>query len=153
VRDAKLAFQAGCGCPGQGSVQKQIRVAGNTVAPNVPNPHSVPAEQAATLPMPSLDSIPLSQLATALPMPASDASDVHVQVDAPFVFRAAEADPALSPAEIANLKTGPSPSLIDTLIAQNVSAPTEPVVSTNQKKHRGFFGRVGGFFAAMFAGK
>ena len=83
------------------------------------------------------------------PLPPSQASEVHVQVDAPFVFnaknRAASALPA--PVQAAkNLPMEDSPARqvhLDTVIQA-------PSPEKSKPEHRGFFRRVGGFFASIF---
>jgi hypothetical protein len=85
------------------------------------------------------------------PPPASQPNDVHVEVDAPLVFNAknrAAAGALPPPVQVAkDLPVDDSPSRqvhLDTVIQ---SPPPEP-----QKKaeHRGFFGRLGGFFSSIF---
>jgi hypothetical protein len=78
-----------------------------------------------------------------------------VQVEAPFIFRAAEAPALPEPTAIADLKLLEPSSKFDALLATNiVSPPAEPVVVAEKaKKRRGFLARLGGLFAAMFAGK
>jgi hypothetical protein len=88
------------------------------------------------------------------PLPASQPNDVHVQVDAPLVFtpksRAAAALPA--PAQATrDLPLDGSPSRQVHLDAVVQSPPPEVQnKAQNRPEHRGFFRRVGGFFAAIF---
>ncbi len=77
-------------------------------------------------------------------LPPSNAKDVHVQVDAPFVFRADDPSPAKSvpvvSIEILPLRS-PEPA---EPIAAAISAPGKP-------ERHGFFGKLRGFFASIFS--
>lgn len=84
------------------------------------------------------------------PLPASKPDDVHVQVDTPIVFSAKDraAEKAL-PAPVREAKELPveesaaRPAHLDGVIQ---SPPPEK----EKPEHRGFFRRVGGFFASIF---
>jgi hypothetical protein len=84
--------------------------------------------------------------------PVAGKSDVHVQVDVPFVFRGTDPAPALveqAQALPAGSRPGAAPPLSDPL------PPTVPVkgkelAAAGPAQHRGFFRRLGGFFAAIF---
>lgn len=73
-------------------------------------------------------------------LPASNPKEVHYQVDAPFVFRGDD----------------PTPPLIVGvgILPLRSATPAEPVAATvlppAQEEHRGFFGKIRGFFAAIF---
>jgi AMIN domain len=145
-----------CGCPPPSPVMR----AQASYAPNVPDSElpekvriggsEVPpptAAPSATSPAPTR----LSNGPETAPPPASQPNDVHVQVDAPLVFNAknrASAGALPEPVQAAkDLPVEDSPTRqvhLDTVIQ---SPPPEP-----QKKaeHRGFFRRVGGFFASIF---
>lgn len=77
-------------------------------------------------------------------LPPSNAKDVHVQVDAPFVFRADDPSPARS-VPVVSIEILPlrSPEPAEPIQA-SVSAPAKP-------ERHGFFGKVRGFFAAIFS--
>jgi len=81
------------------------------------------------------------------PLPPSQANDVHVQVEAPLVFRASNVPrPAEAPIEEAQqlpLTFGPRAASL-----QTVALP--PPGSERKKQKPGFFGRVKGLFVAMF---
>lgn len=93
-----------------------------------------------------------------LPVPASATAggknDLHVQVDVPFVFRATDPPPA----PVAEAQALPMDSLPGA--APPLSAPLPPpartpakgkeIASADPAPHRGFFRRLGGFFAAIF---
>lgn len=81
------------------------------------------------------------------PLPASKAEDVHVQVDAPFVFSAKNRAIPAAPVEAAGtLPLDDSPERqvhLDALV--QAPPPEKPPAD-----HRGFFRRVRGFFSAIF---
>lgn len=87
-----------------------------------------------------------------IPLPASKANDMHVSVDAPFVFNARDrtANVAPPPAEVAGLPVDDSPQrqvYLDPVV-QGPAAPSQP--SEQEKRRHGFLGRVKGFFSALF---
>lgn len=114
-------------------------------------------------------SAPLPQIAHAETPPAAGApagaaapdvspaaNDLHVQVSAPFVFRATGPPPP----PVVDAKTLPlesrkqsAPGLAAPL-PPPVNAPQKPAAgetaSTNRPPARGFFRRIGGFFASLF---
>ena len=87
------------------------------------------------------------------PLPASQPNDVHVQVDAPFVFnakdRAAKSAPVATeataniPMDVPEDQTSQRPVRLDPVIQP---PPAEP----QKTEHPGFFRRVGRFFSAIF---
>jgi len=86
------------------------------------------------------------------PAPQAKPNDVKVEVDAPFVFRAEPLPPDSK--AVAALRTSPPPEFAAVEIAlpaeKAVLASTTPPRKTS---HRGFFGKVRGFFAALFGGR
>ncbi len=85
------------------------------------------------------------------PLPASQPSDIHVQVDAPFVFNARSRPVPSAPVAAArDLPIEYSPDRQVHLDAV-VQAPQPDKASDPLKsEHRGFFGKVGGFFSKIF---
>jgi hypothetical protein len=79
-------------------------------------------------------------------LPASKPSDVHVQVEAPFVFRATD-PPSPQPAPIREAESLP---LVASRRAEPLEARPLPPMAASKPQHRGFFGKIGGFFAALF---
>lgn len=127
-----------CGCPAP--------------APPMMQAAAPPAEGPLTLkkisPPPESLSRPLGEI-PAPPMPG----EVHVQVDAPFVFRGDEPiPPAVEPG--IRLSSAPSPRF--PLTAAPPPAPAPPAAAVAQQrppdrpKKKTFFGRVGSFFASLF---
>jgi hypothetical protein len=85
------------------------------------------------------------------PLPASKPNDVHVQVDAPFVFsaknRAAKSAPvpAQAPPDLP-LDQSTQPQIhLDPVIQ-----PAPPPEPQRKAEHSGFFHRVGRFFSTIF---
>jgi AMIN domain-containing protein len=75
-------------------------------------------------------------------LPASKPNDIHVQVEAPIVFRANDPPPVMpAPAEEASLLP-----LRDT----PVPASFEAIVVPPKPAHHGFFGKLKGFFSTIF---
>jgi hypothetical protein len=87
------------------------------------------------------------------PLPASQPNDVHVQVDAPFVFsakdRAAKTAPAAAPAPTTP-DLPPAQSTQQQVHVDPVIQPAPPVEPQKKTEHSGFFRRVGKFFSAIF---
>ena len=88
------------------------------------------------------------------PPPRTKPTDIHVQIEAPLVFRGG--DKPRTPTQTASNMPPPAPSVKPKRdpaapIPQSVPPP-KPAVQEQRtpKEHRGFFGRVKGLFAAVF---
>jgi hypothetical protein len=163
--DAEVPLE--CGCPPPSPVMR----AEAQYAPNVPDselPEKVRIGGGATPPATastgslgarSLDagaldagktSTRLSNGPETAPLPASQPNDVHVQVDAPLVFTAKNRAAAALPAPVQaaqDLPVQDSPARqvhLDAVIQSPTPEKQKPT------EHRGFFRRVGGFFASIF---
>jgi len=84
------------------------------------------------------------------PLPPSQPDEVHVQVDAPFVFRgkqryAAQPAPTDEAAALPVMESSTRPARLETL----VQAPTGPSAQENAEHHP-VLRRIGRFFAAIF---
>jgi AMIN domain len=80
------------------------------------------------------------------PLPASSPNQVHVQVDAPFVYRATDPPPApLQEVARLRLSYAPPPEPFEVRVL-----PPAPAGQADKAKHAGFFGKIKGFFAAIF---
>ena len=141
-----------CGCPGAGgSLQRGLQTAtqpGSTPPKPVetqPPPATAPPAQTEKQPVPK-------QAVAAESLPLAKPGDVHVEVEAPLVFSAREIQPAPEPSSIAALKPLRTPAVFDPLLKNEVAPPNSKDAGKD-KKSRGFFGRIGSFFAAMFRGK
>lgn len=88
------------------------------------------------------------------PLPASKPNDVHVEVDAPFVFRASDVTPP-PPAPVQEARrlplsySSPPQPMPTTVLPPPPHAPP-PAQAQAQPPRRGFFGKIKGFFAAIF---
>ena len=147
-----------CGCPPPSPVMR----AQASYAPNVPDselPEKVriggsdaPDPAAATASAGALSAgTRLSNGPETAPLPPTKPNDVHVQVDAPFVFtpankRALSAPPA-PVQEAKDLPVEASPAREVHLDAVVQSPPPE---KPSGSEHRGFLRRVGGFFKSIF---
>ena len=83
-------------------------------------------------------------------MPASQPNDVHVQVDAPLVFTPKNRAAAASPPPVQEAKDLPIDDLPVRQVHLDTMIQSPPPEKTNKPEHRGFFRRVGGFFASIF---
>jgi hypothetical protein len=163
--DAEVPLE--CGCPTPSPIMR----AEAPFAPNVPDAE-LPASQApervrvggndAPVPAAAATAVTASSDVSATrlsngpetaPLPASKPDDVHVQVDAPLVFSAknrtsgsatTSAPPPVQPAK--------DPPVQDSTAQQtHTDAVVQiPPPEKNAQEHRGFFRRVGGFFARIF---
>lgn len=148
VADASAESLLQCGCPGEGSQRNVQRAAAEP--PSVPPPdNAVPQNAPPSVPAAEPMQPPPVEQVSAESLPVSMPGDVHVQVEVPFVFSASEPEPAPEPSTIAGLKALETSSIFDGVLAARPEPPPTPAV----KKRRGFFGRIGGFFYAMFGGK
>jgi len=99
-----------------------------------------------------MSTVPASEAVGPGYSPASDnANDLHVQVSAPFVFRATEPPPA--PVEDVQALPLDTRSLAMPVLSSPLPPSTsrKPAgVATATAHRRGFFGKLRGFFAAMF---
>ncbi|MBZ5600447.1 MAG: AMIN domain-containing protein [Acidobacteriia bacterium] len=163
------AVPGSCGCP---EPPVPVMRASAPSAPPIPDANlaqsmrlAPPTEQAGPVPPPvatsglrASGSSP-SQVSVSItgpesaPLPASKPNDVHVQVDAPFVFRASDPTPP-PPAPIQEAQRLPlsNPSPPERLQTTVLPPPTPPPPTQNQAKppRRGFLGKIRGFFAAIF---
>lgn len=139
-----------CGCPPPVPVLRTSNPGVQTVPDSeLPSKVRVGASETAGTSANGTEESRLTNGPETAPLPAAQANDVHVQVDAPFVFnarnRAAVAPPA--PVEAAReLPVDDSPERqvhLDAIVQS--PSPEKP-----NGEHRGFFGRVKGFFSAIF---
>lgn len=132
LKEVALTGIGGCGCPvserpvmlASSPASAQNSLSGNTPASN-PEPKPLPSAGPETA-----------------ALPPAQPKEVHVQVDAPFVFRGDDPNPA-PPAVIA---VGALP-LRSPTAAEPVMAA---VLAPPRKEHHGFLGKLRGFFASVF---
>jgi AMIN domain len=83
------------------------------------------------------------------PLPALKPNDVHVEVEAPFVFRASDLPkPAPKPAPIPDAGLLPERDLPRTATYEPEVLP--PPQTQAKAQHHGVFGKIRGFFSAIF---
>lgn len=82
------------------------------------------------------------------PLPATQPNDVHVQVDAPFVFSAKDRTAKTLPAPVQAAKDLPIEESLERQVHLDAVIQSPP--PEQKPEHRGFFRRVGGFFASIF---
>jgi hypothetical protein len=86
------------------------------------------------------------------PLPPSQPDDVHIQVDAPMVFRG-KPDSAAPPApkdDAASLPAKESPAQPAQIESQVQPAPAAAPATPTKPEHRGVLRRIGRFFSAIF---
>ena len=80
--------------------------------------------------------------------PLPDPNKVHIKVDAPFVFRATDSQVPSAPVrEVARLSlvSYQHPEPLEVLVL-----PPEPQIIAAKPRNSGFFGKIKGFFSAIF---
>lgn len=135
----KMPLDTSCGCPVPAPVieakANELPKEQPTKPANRPNPaESVVAQ------------VPSNVTA---PLPAEKPGDVHVQVDAPLVFRADQPEPAYT---VARIRFSSLPNVNSSQENEKpvVLKPGKGEVSAKDKEKKGFFGRIKGFFGALF---
>ena len=122
---------ANCGCP-EAMIPELMASAGSSATP----PPSVPGSR------PQVDAN------SSMTQPLPDSDKVHIKVDAPFVFRAT--DPPLSSAPVREM---PRLSLVHSQRLEPLEVmvlPPAPQVIAAKPRNSGFFGKIKGFFSAIF---
>ena len=85
------------------------------------------------------------------PLPPTTKEEIHVQVDAPLVFRASDLPPRPSAKAAASTPTGETSKGAGATTANTVQAGSSaPTITGSKAEHRGLFRKIGGFFAAIF---
>jgi len=133
-----------CGCPPPSPV---MRTSAPTTEP-VPDVN-LPAKvrmQPGTSNNPGTASTQSATVPQTAPLPPSRPDDVHVQVDAPFVFTAKDRVPPAPLDEARNLPVDDSQRQVH--LDPVISSP--PPEKPQKPEHHGFFGRIRGFFGAIF---
>lgn len=151
-----------CGCPPPSpAMRAQV-----SYAPNVPDselPEKVRIGGSETPAPPSgsssLDAtarpasgagIRLSNGPETAPLPASQPNDIHVQVDAPLVFTPKIRAAAALPPPVQEAKDLPVDDSPARQVHLDALIQSPPPQKQDKPEHRGFFRRVGGFFASIF---
>ena len=155
--DAKAALTNECGCPPAAPViQTAVQPSPTPAATKEAEPSSTPAETVA-----------VANSAPTAPLPPDKPGQVHVEVDAPFVFSARPATGR--PYSVAKVQFSTLPNVyfaqerVDPVVLiqkppvqkpaeVSVKASSEPPKPEEnpKKEKKGFFGRVKGFFGSIF---
>jgi len=148
-----------CGCP----VSAPPRTVEATQQPPIPIPLTPEKPIGAGATQPPLQvatNEPPLQVAPApgnvtQPLPPTQPNELHVQVDAPVVFNAAEPGPALEAEQLVKLPLTQLPwfsteQVVPPIVVQTSAAPPQ---EKPKEKKKGFFGRLRGMFAALFGNK
>lgn len=146
--DMAVPLECGCPPPRQPMLLAENRPAVVNAAPVKAQPNISIADKPADSAPAAAESA--SDGVAAPAAPSDNAGDLHVQVSAPFVFRATGPPPA--PVEDARaLPIGKHPWPEPALEALPPARGHRPKgVETADASRRGFFGKLGRFFAAMF---
>jgi len=158
-----MAVPLECGCPpphdattrvtSELPIQTQSQAgAALSAATQTTAPSTMSSAEAA----PAVGAAPL-QASPATPLQASPApNDLHVQIEAPFVFHA-NGPPPVAKADIAALpvatRSGEAPAMDAGLpppAKDAAKASGADAAAANKPQSRGFFRRLGGFFSALF---
>jgi AMIN domain-containing protein len=158
--DMAVPLECGCPPPRDAPLRATNDLPMQNQAQNAPPVNASPAAVAETTQAESAPSASLPATgvpAAAAPLDASVApNELHVQVEAPFVFHATGPPPA--PVEDVRAlpldsRPGATPPLAAPLppsASENQKAADTETASANHAPARGFFKRLGGFFAALF---
>jgi len=157
LKQISSTVPADCGCPA--SRVPVLRTSAAPVPQSIPpvlsgestEAPAPPATQPAALPGQAEVAVNSPETAK---LPPSRANDIHVQVDAPFVFNAKDPKPAPGPAPADVAALPPAANTQTAPLEVQVQPPPAvlPAVPAQQARatHRGFFGAIKNFFAGMF---
>lgn len=129
-----------CGCP-TASVPVLRAEAAPTQASGGPAPGQPPPDE------PAVARPHLSEGSETASLPTTSLKDVHIQVDAPMVFRAADRQPHAEPGDLPLSSPQRAESLPIIILAPTSLAETGTMAQTTRK---GFLEKVRGFFGGIF---
>ena len=150
--EAPAALSSECGCPPGAPIMR---------AEAQPNPTPVPPRDNGTTPRPA-ERVVVASTEPTSPLPPDKPGQVHVQVDAPFVFSARGATGR--PYSVAKLQFSSLPNVyfvqekVDPVVltekppevSLKAQAETPKAEEQPKKEKKGFLGRVKGFFGSLF---
>ncbi len=135
--DSKIPGDCGCRAP----AVPVMRAAGPAPAGDLSAPTQPAGRPAVGLAIPAAGSETAS-------LPVSSPKETHIQVDAPFVFRASEAKAAAAP--VFEARSLPLTRFRHNDLQVPASPPEDGLSTIAQSSHRGFFGKIRGFFGSIF---
>jgi hypothetical protein len=160
-----MAVPPECGCPpprdpplrATSNLPAENRRPDDALPPMNPNPAAaVEAHHATNMPATGLPATATTRTIPSAPLDASIApNELHVQIEAPLVFHATGPPPAPTE-DVRDLpldsRSHPAPALAAPLppSANENPQPATATASANPPPSRGFFKKLGGFFAALF---
>lgn len=146
LKMANSAIGSSCGCPEP--APNIMRASSSPVASDAKLPSSIELARSTEYEkLPAKNSSSTASAPETAALPPSKPNDVHVQVEVPFVFRA---DDAAS--EAPHLGLAPTQEA-ETLPVRDLPRPGWLQVAAlppDKAPHHGFFGKVKGFFSAIF---
>jgi len=158
-RDTDIPLECGCPPPSPLMLANAGLSASDSELPEksgLRGASTPPANDSGTIGSVSGAGITLSNGPETAPLPPVQPNDIHVQVEAPFVFSAKSRD-AVPPPPIEQAKDLPVADLSSRQIPlATVVQPPPPQEQRHEEEkkakteHRSFFRRLGGFFAAIF---
>ena len=146
------SFTGDCGCP---PAIPAMRAEAPPLSPT-PTPSQPPN------PAPAPEHVAVASSAPASATPPDHPGDVHVEVDAPFVFSARPVGPSVAKLQVSSL---PNVFFVQEQVDPVVLKEKQPEVSTQaaaeppkpaetprkeKTEKKGFFGRIKGFFGSLF---
>jgi hypothetical protein len=140
------ALQGGCGCPTPAPVMRAESEQPRSEPP-MPTEEPKPSVLAKSV-TPSQPRIAPDVTA---PVPSEKLGTLHMQVEAPLVFRGDQPGPIYAIAKI-KFSTLPNVLLPQETEKPLVLKPGKGQPSANSKEKKGFFGRIKGFFSGLFHG-
>jgi hypothetical protein len=164
LSDPDNVIPANCGCPPPPVPALRASTAAQPLVPESKMPANTrlasPADEDKPITVPPVNAGPQSNTAASqvtlavapetAPLPATASNDVHVRVDAPFVFRAADAGAAAA-APATQAAQLPVADVQRTPPATPAVTPAPPPQQPPPAKdRRGFFGKMKGFFSSVF---
>lgn len=139
-----------CGCPAPVPVMRASQTPG-PVIPDSRVPSSVQLAQNGDVAQPLNQQFEPPQGSETSAPPAAKPNDVQAQVEAPLVFRASDLPPVKSPTSVPQPKNLPPATDNSTVRTQMALPPSRITITTIEKPHHGFMGKVKGFFKNIFS--
>jgi len=144
VPDSELPEKVRIGGSETPAPSRPVRTASLGVPASAGSPSSAPASGTSTL------GTRLSSGPETAPLPPSQPNEVHVQVDAPFVFNAKNRAASALPAPVQAAQDLPMEDSPARQVHLDAVVQSPPPEKPGKRERRGFLRRVGGFFGGIF---